>query len=146
MVVMRIPCPSCSAIYEVPDDLLVVVRKVRCASCGHEWLTTEAEPRAAPEPLPPEFPVEAPEEVPEEIPAGAAEPINLPLSPPARTGPMQRLLPALRENRVVLLGWVVSVLLLVLMGRAAILHRDGIMAAWPPSQRLFVLLGLPGGR
>jgi len=51
----------------------------------------------------------------------------------------------LRENRVVLLGWLFSLLLLVLLGRAATVHREEIMTAWPPSRLLFALLGMAGG-
>lgn len=36
---MRVSCPSCAAIYEVPTELLgAEPRKLRCARCGAEWI------------------------------------------------------------------------------------------------------------
>lgn len=43
---MRVSCPSCAAIYEVPTELLgAEPRKLRCARCGTEW-TREAVAKA----------------------------------------------------------------------------------------------------
>ena len=130
MVAMRIPCPSCSAIYDVSDALLVSARMVRCAQCGHDWQTA---PMAAPG--------GGPEESLTENLAAEGEPAAV--APPASW--WRRHLPGLRENRVVLLGWVFSLLLLGSLGWAAIAHREGIMTAWPPSQRLFAPFGVTRG-
>jgi predicted Zn finger-like uncharacterized protein len=34
---MRATCPSCEAVYEVPDRLIGAGRRLRCTNCGHEW-------------------------------------------------------------------------------------------------------------
>lgn len=39
---MRIVCPACEAVYEVPDSLLGKPRPLRCARCGHEWVPQPA--------------------------------------------------------------------------------------------------------
>ena len=38
--------------------------------------------------------------------------------------------------------WAASVLILVGLGAGAVLSRDSLKAAWPPSQRLYGALGL----
>lgn len=36
--VMRIACPDCQTLYEVPDHLLQAgARRLRCGQCGHGW-------------------------------------------------------------------------------------------------------------
>jgi predicted Zn finger-like uncharacterized protein len=50
---MRVACPSCSAAYEVPDQMLgPTQRLLRCARCGTEWpvAATIAKPPARPAP------------------------------------------------------------------------------------------------
>ncbi|MDE2240037.1 MAG: zinc-ribbon domain-containing protein [Rhodospirillales bacterium] len=56
---MRIVCPHCHALYEVPGDLLGNAgRLLRCGQCGHGWRflpegqAEEAMPDATPEPPP----------------------------------------------------------------------------------------------
>ncbi len=34
---MRIACPSCNAVYQVPDEQLGEGRVVRCVRCGTDW-------------------------------------------------------------------------------------------------------------
>ena len=46
----------------------------------------------------------------------------------------------------VLAGWVVSVAIIIGLSWAAIVWRNNIMHAWPPSERLYSVLGLPAGR
>ncbi len=48
------------------------------------------------------------------------------------------------ERRLLLAAWVLSIAVLVLAGWAAVTWRDGIMRAWPPSERAYVALGLAG--
>jgi len=152
---MRIVCPSCQAAYEVPDKLLGGgVRKVRCARCGTEWVPA-ADPAA-----PPEAPAIVPLLPPDDAPASAAvapgppapaPPVAEPPSPPApmlpRPGPDRAAeIPKPREERglAVLAGlaWLASLLLLAGAAWATITWRTEIMAAWAPSRRLFLLLGL----
>lgn len=53
---MRIACPNCQTLYDVPDNLLgESVRRLRCEQCGHGWAfapapSPEAPPDAAPTP------------------------------------------------------------------------------------------------
>ncbi len=53
---MRLTCPGCAAIYEVPDDAIPDEgRDVQCTNCGHGWFQIPrvgADPAAAPLPGP----------------------------------------------------------------------------------------------
>ena len=41
---MRLSCPSCGAVYEVPDDAIPAGgRDVQCTNCGHTWFHGDAE-------------------------------------------------------------------------------------------------------
>ena len=131
---MRIACTNCAAVYELPPERVRPGRSVKCARCGTVWLPAgAAEPPpeivAAPEP-PPEPEPEPPivETVPERGPEPPPEPEPHPVRPPSR-------LP-------VLLGWAVTVLLLVALGWAAVTYRGAVMAAWPPSERAYRALHL----
>ena len=48
---MRIACPNCQTLYDVPDNLLgESVRRLRCEQCGHGWAFAPApSPEAPPE-------------------------------------------------------------------------------------------------
>lgn len=47
---MQINCPSCSAVYDIPDQLVKRgPRALRCAACGRTW-SLGADPAAAPGP------------------------------------------------------------------------------------------------
>lgn len=135
---MRIACPSCSAVYDVPDSLLPGGRSVRCARCGNEWVPVPAAPPASRE---------------QPVAAGAAAPAPPPPArevvaepaPPPRISAMDRLaahpavLPAPRGLR---LAWAASFLLLALLGWGAYAWRDRIMDHWPPSARMYAAFGL----
>ncbi len=163
---MRIVCPECSATYEVSETLLGTDRPVQCARCGHQWLPrpvpAEHPPPPEPfEPLPP-FPHAPP---PPHAPPAPAPPPHV----PASAGPIpaglsdraidpehepgtspHRLRGALwsgwgegrREATLVRLAWAASVLVIVLIGWAAFTWRGDIIQAWPPSERLYAVLGL----
>lgn len=53
---MRLTCPSCGAVYEVPDSAIPEEgRDVQCTNCGHGWFQRHpSAPRAAPAPPPTE--------------------------------------------------------------------------------------------
>lgn len=56
---MRIECPTCSAVYDLPERLLSGgSRMLRCAACGNTWSVNPApeEPAAVPEPAPAAIP------------------------------------------------------------------------------------------
>ena len=174
---MRVACPSCGAIYEIPDPVLGSgARTLRCGRCGTEWSLAaspskstpermaaprepEPEPvQAKPEPRPVEptepaaeaenvHAAEAPRALTAIPPIGGRErPPEWPLGPPAppvagpsRTGPE----PQRRQGTALAwLGWLASVAVIGLLLWAGYQYREGVMHAWPPSQRLYTLLGL----
>jgi predicted Zn finger-like uncharacterized protein len=45
---MKIVCPSCDAIYEVPDKVVTSRRKMRCARCATDWVPADTMPASAP--------------------------------------------------------------------------------------------------
>jgi predicted Zn finger-like uncharacterized protein len=64
---MKIVCPSCDAIYEVPEKVVTSRRKMRCARCAKDWVPADTMPatgaaEAAPLPglVPDMAPVRAP--------------------------------------------------------------------------------------
>lgn len=134
---MQITCPTCAAAYDVPDEK-IAGRAVRCAQCGAQWtpVPPEAvEPAMAPEPEPePEFqPLPEPEPEP--------EPARTPPEFLAMLAPMAPARPR-RSNSALTLAWIVSVLVLLGIVVAAYAGRQGVMRAWPPSERLYGALGL----
>ena len=142
---MRITCPACASVYDVPDSRIVPGRAVRCARCGTDWvpqveavLVLDPVPAVALDVTPvaeriveePPAPVPIAAEVPVETPAA-------PVSPPPR-----------RSRRGVLaVAWVASFAVLGAAGASVVHWRAGIMQAWPPSERLYAVLGLlPNGQ
>jgi predicted Zn finger-like uncharacterized protein len=152
---MQITCPACQATYEVPDRMIAPGRRVRCAKCGEPWLPASNEPEtpmeavlaamAAPPPdqggmagaaaggvVPSEFPTLPPEDWPADSPAL--------FGMPSHAGP-----PGSARGRYspwpLRLAWAASVLLLLGLGAAAWLYRSPISIAWPPTMRLYALLG-----
>ena len=113
---MRIDCPSCAASYEVTDGLLVGRTELRCARCGAQWAPpVERAPPAPPAPLPAEV-------------APAAPLVSRPAA--------RRRAPGLA------LAWAASVLVVIAALGAAVVWRDQVAQAWPPSLRVYVALGL----
>lgn len=129
---MIISCSACSTRYLVDPALIGADgREVRCAKCGHQWLQTP--PDEVPEPPPPLQPEirSVPEEEPEAPESTGA---------PAKSG-----LPAVpqqgRRRFGSALSWTL-LLLLVAIFVGGVAARHEIMAAWPPSARLYERLGL----
>lgn len=133
---------------------------LRCARCGHSFRAALPEPPAdapAPGPAPrlrPESRINAPAGptagavAPEVLPP---PPMSPPPPPPSRTPPPppgaaaeDRLghAPTSPPDRFAVAGWVLTVLVLGLAAYAGYAFRAEIMAAWPPAQRLYALLGL----
>lgn len=118
---------------------------MRCARCGAEWAPIPyAAPDAVPEPvtIPP---------VPVATADAEAEPsleMRVPLGFPAPAEPAGKVRASAfpwrgRQIAVTpLAAWVASVVLLVALVAAAYAWRGPIMAAWPPSERLYAALGL----
>jgi predicted Zn finger-like uncharacterized protein len=160
---MRIVCPSCNAAYDVPDAILAGgPRVVKCARCGGEWTPAPAgAPTPAPatdkppaiaaddDPPPPAKPA-GPMAALEAEGAGRLEPRVNPLRP--RTEP--RATPttvdadppapvaARKAGAGPIAAWILSLIVLIGAGGAAVTWRAQVMAAWPPSQRVFAAVGL----
>ena len=168
---MIIECPRCASRYEVADGLIGPAGKsVRCAKCSNVWLAKPvAEAEAVPPPQWPEPPQRAGGSFPTEIPTtpeppedpalaefrdaqrpeatsqaqpGKAEgggfarfPDVSPPPPPARP----------RLAGAATIGWAATVILLGAGAWAGYAWRDAVMAAWPPSQRVYLALGLAQG-
>jgi predicted Zn finger-like uncharacterized protein len=150
---MRIVCPACDATYDVPDAMLGAgTRAVRCAKCGHEWMPAENSVA----PLPPDdvdFDADEPASARptsaalEADPQGRHEPRLNPLRPrgePRAAAPVPPPPdpPPPRGGARAIVAWALSILLLAAAGAAAVAWRTQVVATWPPSQRVFAVLGL----
>lgn len=145
---MRTACPGCQATYEVPDALIGAGRMLRCAKCGQDWLATGTapppEPTTPPESPPP--PATGPRPAAQDPPHG-----DLPPPTPALRRAPQLIDPPLpdpwnpRASRgavaALWAAWVASGLLLGALVVGAWVYREPIMQAWPPSARVYLLLG-----
>jgi predicted Zn finger-like uncharacterized protein len=49
LAAMRITCPNCHALYEVPATELSRPRRLRCGACGHGWAYAPAEAPSGPD-------------------------------------------------------------------------------------------------
>jgi predicted Zn finger-like uncharacterized protein len=138
---MRIVCPSCAAGYDVPDALLAGRKTVRCARCGTEWTPPPpaelTAPEGFPDPVRPVFvePGAADFGMPGAADFGTAEGT----APPARPAPP---LAAPRISLGLRLAWAASLLVLVAGLAAGVVWRARIAQAWPPSLRVYAVLGL----
>lgn len=151
---MRIICPACAAVYEVPAALLGdAQRALRCARCGKEWVPhAEAAPAAGaapptPEPPTPEQPaIPVPPE--SRVPLARVPAAPVPSVPPPPGDPMLSIFPPLverqrrRRERASALAWALTVLTLLALAGAAYVWRADVQAAWPPSQRAYAAIGL----
>lgn len=134
---MRVECPACAALYDIPDHYLAGgSRKLRCARCGHDWMAEpKAEAEAEPEPEHPASP--APEEAEEEDEASFlgqidAEERLVPPEPDAQA-------PAAAVK--LWAAWAASLAALGGGAAAAWAWREAVMDAWPPAAHLFAALG-----
>jgi predicted Zn finger-like uncharacterized protein len=131
---MRIVCPSCSAAYEVRDDLLVPGRAVRCVRCGEQWAAVPVAPPSPPSP--PEAPADDPPPLTPPPPSAAAVP---PLTAMERLASHPASLP--RPSVALRVAWAASLVVLLLLGWGVIAWRTDLMRIWPPSARLYDALG-----
>ena len=149
---MRATCPSCEAVYEIPDRLIGTGRRLRCTNCGHDWTLRPAAAEASrTPPVAPELPAAPPPTT-----ASAHAPrTELPATPP--THPMLRRPPQVidpplppvddntgrrRGQTALRAAWIGSVLLVALALGALWSFRNEIATAWPPAARL---VGTPVG-
>ena len=163
---VRIVCPSCAAAYDVPETALAPGRAVRCGRCGTQWAPMPAKtrppsdapvlvpPSLVPSSLNPSGPVGWPAA--ESI-AGPVVPLGKPATgaeaagePPRNPKVLRAARPAAettvqrprRSGTAPLIAWLASLVVLVALVFAAYAWRDRIMAAWPPSERLYAALGI----
>ena len=140
---MRIVCPSCSAAYDVPDSLVTAGRTVRCARCHGDWAPVVAVPVPAPVPLA-ESELAAVEPA---VPPRPAVPAidNGARRSASRPSAMDRLAahPVRPPSRTRLrMAWAASLVVLVLLVLGGYAWRDQIVAAWPPSGRVYAVFGM----
>jgi predicted Zn finger-like uncharacterized protein len=135
---MLIACPNCAAGFDVPERLLR--DRSRSLSCGQCRTVFPIPEPQAPEPLVRHAPEPSPvyEAPPAPPPAMAetprSEPAVAPEEPPAAPK-------SARDGRL-RAAWAASIALLIGGGLTAIIKRDALMEAWPPTIRLFAALGL----
>lgn len=141
---MRVICPACEAIYDVPDARLGEGKlRVRCTRCEHEWEFDAAAPVPPPadaadagakeENPPPEVTAAPGAEAPQAPPPLVAE--KRPRLQSAAAEPP-------RSGRATLLGWGLSLLVIVAAASVAVHFRAPIMHAWPASERAYGWFGI----
>lgn len=124
---MIITCPSCSTRYLLPPAALSPVgREVRCARCGHVWF------QAPPDDMPRTVDLIEP------MPLGAGG--SLAAESPVRNLPGP---PLTNPRRGAALGWLLFIVILAGGIAAAAAFRERVVEAWPPSGKLYELVGLP---
>ena len=137
---MIVVCPQCSTRYLVdPRALGAGGRRVRCAQCSHTWHHQPPAEALA------ELETVAPPPASESLPR--AERVEPQFErPPLDEEPEHRIqLPALAEPRRrpwLAVGWIVLLVVVGLAAGAAVWERDAVIRAWPPSARLYGLVGL----
>ena len=95
---MRLTCPSCGAVYEVPDDAIPEGgRDVQCTNCGHGWFhrPSGAAPDRAAQSAP--YPTRDPDDEPERGAWDAPDDDEEPLDPPPGAGRRPPMDPRLRR-------------------------------------------------
>jgi predicted Zn finger-like uncharacterized protein len=150
---MRIVCPSCSVVYEVPDSLIAAGQVARCARCGGEWMPVRAA-EVATEPVAPSTGKPPPSASDAATasrafrgPAGgyAGDKSSVSEAPLPRSSAMDRLAapPARPPSRLRLrLAWLASLALLACLGWAGYAWRAQVVEAWPPSARVYAAFGV----
>jgi predicted Zn finger-like uncharacterized protein len=117
---MILTCPNCATRYRVDSERLGSVgRLVRCSKCAHTWHQ------------------QPPEDLVQHV-----EPLPLALEGRRRTpGTNLPALPPKARRRSPAVGWAVLVLVVAAVVGGGYLARERIAKAWPPSTKLYALLG-----
>jgi predicted Zn finger-like uncharacterized protein len=122
---MILTCPSCSKRYALASSAIGADgRKVRCGNCGETWFQPPAEI----------------EEEPVDVivpPDDAIEP------PPIRRGSNLPALPGQVRRGSARRAWAMLALAVVVLILGVVLGREPLVAAWPPSARLYEAIGIP---
>ncbi len=132
---MILTCPECATSYSVPDEALGAKgRRVRCQSCGHQWmakpdepLVLSADPAADPEPAP----------VPESLAATPAP--ELPKAFRARAEQQRRIRRAATHGAM----WAGLASVFVAILGAAWLFRVDVVEVFPRAAAAYAAVGAP---
>lgn len=132
---MILTCPECATGYFVDDSQMRAGgRKVRCANCGARWTAH------------PEGPLEL---VTSEEGALAREPEQAP-EPPITGDELPRVFRDRAEDerrmrRAALVGaaWAAGAVAILALIAIAVVFRDSVVRAWPPTASIYAAIGLP---
>lgn len=139
---MIVSCEKCNARYLLASLLLGMSgRKVRCGVCGHTWFQEPVDEEPLPsqgvdDDEPPSFTDHLEQEILESIPEGV-KPI-----------PEGSAVPVVQEGKNsfkgdgVAAGLVAAAVFFIVLA-ALVAFRGPVSLAWPPSARLFQMVGLP---
>jgi len=156
---MILTCPECSTRYQAKDTaFLPSGRRVRCAKCGHSWHQDPPVAEAEAETLPPPQP-EAPKPEPASEAASEPGPSSEPQArpqpasraayvPPAEPGteataPVAARPNQMKEQLALAGGWIGLVVVVLVIGWAAVSYRKQVATLWPQSATFYSALGLP---
>ncbi len=148
---MQIECPACAARYDVPDEVVLPGRAMRCARCGETWAPRAAEPEPepafesevaagfAPEAAPGSLDMRPSAELADEGWPEEADVTGV-ADGGARSSPLAAA-PAGGVGAALVVAWLASAAVLLAAGWAAWHFHARIEHAWRPSERLFRLFG-----
>ena len=142
---MILICQSCETRYSVdPNSLVPNGKTVRCAKCGHSW--TEHPPADMPRTVEPESVTVASspplkKEYDDDLEVPSVEDVTAQTSPPPRKdgGPG---VVAPSRNIGAIIGWSAFVVVVSGLLGGGLLFRETIMDVWPPSTKLYEVVGL----
>lgn len=128
---MRIACPECEAVFEVPDGAIKPEgRKVRCSQCSHIWRQMPlADPREVPAT---DVPVAPPE-------TETHPPIPKSLQEPRRRSTARRPRPAVRNRQGLHPAFIWLFLLILCAGLGWLIYQnhETLRAGWSPDSHLY---------
>lgn len=128
---MLLTCPSCSMRYVVADASIGEAgRKVRCASCGHQWFQEGAKA--------PEIVMDAPPEPPRDIPESVKPRVETP--PPVVAADAQ----VMREQDLIarVCGFFGAFLIFLMMFLMLVVFKGPVVNHFPPSVMFYELIKL----
>jgi predicted Zn finger-like uncharacterized protein len=136
---MILTCPECATSYSVPDEALGAKgRRVRCQSCGHQWMATPDEPLVlSPDPAPAPAADPEPAPVPESLAATPAP--ELPKAFRARAEQQRRIRRAATHGAM----WAGLASVFVAILGAAWLFRVDVVEVFPRAAAAYAAVGAP---
>jgi predicted Zn finger-like uncharacterized protein len=135
---MRITCPNCSTLYDVPRSSLAARRSVRCSRCGAVWQPTPATATSSTREVGPE------RLTPKSVTREGENPRDVAdRSQPSQSGPRRRAretsTPYSAVDYKLRAAWIASFLIIAGALAATVYWRGEVMKAWPPSSRILSL-------